>query len=124
MGLIPAKDVRSLLVGLVPVQCDRLRQKSWTPCSVPVWQHAKLADVSLGTHPRDSLVADEDVNKPTKQTPIWFLDLLGPVWGRSYVQSFLLLVLQNWLCGIKYGHEHQQRFAGLVVQGKIEIGEI
>ena len=33
-----------------------------------VWQHVKkLSDVSLGTRPRYSLVADEDVKKPTKQ---------------------------------------------------------
>ena len=33
-GLIPAVAARSLLVGSVSVQCDRLRQKSWSPCSV------------------------------------------------------------------------------------------
>ena len=33
-----------------------------------VWQHVKLSDVSLGTRPRFSLVVDEDVKKPTKQT--------------------------------------------------------
>ena len=35
-----------------------------------MWQHVKLSDVSLGTRPRDSLVADEDVkltNQPTKR---------------------------------------------------------
>ena len=33
-----------------------------------VWQHVNLPDVSLGTRPRYSLVADEDVKKPTNQT--------------------------------------------------------
>ena len=33
-----------------------------------MWQHVKLADVSLGARPRYSLVVDEDVKKPTKQT--------------------------------------------------------
>ena len=33
-----------------------------------VWQHLKLSYVSLGARPRYSLVVDEDVKKPTKQT--------------------------------------------------------
>ena len=33
-----------------------------------VWQYVKLSDVSLGTRPRYSLVADEDIKQPTKQT--------------------------------------------------------
>ena len=32
-----------------------------------MWQHVKLSDVSLGTRPRYSLVANEDVKKPIKQ---------------------------------------------------------
>ena len=32
-----------------------------------VWQHIKLSDVSLGTPPRYSLVADEDGKNPNKQ---------------------------------------------------------
>ena len=35
-----------------------------------VWQHEKLSDVSLGTGPRYSLVVDEDVKSPIKQTSI------------------------------------------------------
>ena len=67
-GSIPAVAARSLLFGSVSVQCDRLRQKSWSPHSVSVWQHVKLSYVSLGTRPRYSLVVDEDVKKPNKQT--------------------------------------------------------
>ena len=52
-------------VGPVSVQRDRLRQKSWSPCFAYVWQHVKLSDVSLGTGLRDSLVADNDIKKPT-----------------------------------------------------------
>ena len=33
-GSIPAVAARSLLVGSVSVQCDRLRQNSWHPSSV------------------------------------------------------------------------------------------
>ena len=33
-----------------------------------VWQHVKLSDFSLWTRPRYSLVVDEDVKKPNKQT--------------------------------------------------------
>ena len=33
-----------------------------------VWQHVKLSDVSLGNLPQHSLVAEEDVKKPNKQT--------------------------------------------------------
>ena len=40
---------RSLLVGLVSIQCDQLRQKSCSPSSDSVWWQAKLSDVSLGT---------------------------------------------------------------------------
>ena len=39
-----------------------------SPLCLCVWQHAKLSDISLETRPRDSLVADEYVKKPTKQT--------------------------------------------------------
>ena len=65
MGSIPVVATRFLLVGSVSVSCDRLRQKSWSPRSVSVWQHVKLSDVSLGTRSRDSLIADEDVTKQT-----------------------------------------------------------
>ena len=34
LGSIPAVVTRFLLVGSVPVQCDWLRQKSWSPSSV------------------------------------------------------------------------------------------
>ena len=33
-----------------------------------VWQHLKLSDVSLGVRPQYSLVVDEDVKEPNKQT--------------------------------------------------------
>ena len=32
-----------------------------------MWQHIKLSDFSLGAHPRDSPIADEDVKKPNQQ---------------------------------------------------------
>ena len=64
---IPAPGARSLVVGSVSVQCDRLRQKSWRPS---VLQHLKLFDVSLETRVRDSLVAYEDVKEPMKQTKV------------------------------------------------------
>ena len=38
------------------------------PALPRAWQHAKLSDVSLGTHLRYSLVADKDVKKSNKQT--------------------------------------------------------
>ena len=48
---------------------DRLRQKPWSPRSLMiVWQHVNLSDVSLEIRPRYSLVADEDVKKPNKET--------------------------------------------------------
>ena len=62
MGAIPA---HSLLVGLVSVYCDRL---SGLPALSHVWQHVKLSDVSLGTRPQYSLVADEDDKKPNNET--------------------------------------------------------
>ena len=45
-----------------------LRQKSWSIRSVSYVAARKMSDVSLGTRPRYSLVVDEDVKKPTKQT--------------------------------------------------------
>ena len=36
-------------------------------CAVSVWHHIELSDVSLGTAPPDSVVADKDVEKPKKQ---------------------------------------------------------
>ena len=68
VGSTPAPSVRPLLVGPVSIQCDRLREKSRTSRSISVWQHVKFSDVSLGTRLRDSLVADEGVKKPSKQT--------------------------------------------------------
>ena len=64
LGSIPAVAARSSLVGSVSVKCDRLRQKSWSQCSVSCV--AALTDVSLGTCPRYSLVVYEDVKKPKK----------------------------------------------------------
>ena len=59
VGLIPARGTHSLLVGSLSVS-EQLRQKS---CSVSVWQHIKVSDISL----RDSLVSDEEDKKITKQ---------------------------------------------------------
>ena len=50
-------------IGSASVKCDWPRQKSWSPRCVPVW----LSAVGLGTRPKDSLVAEEDVKKPTNQ---------------------------------------------------------
>ena len=55
-GFDPRPDARWVL----SVECDGQRQKSWSPRSVSVWQQIKLSDISLGTRPQDSLVADED----------------------------------------------------------------
>ena len=60
VGSNPAPGTRSLLVGSVSVQCDQLRQKSWSSCTVSVWQDVKLSDVSLRIGPQDSLVADDE----------------------------------------------------------------
>ena len=38
------------------------------PAQSRVWQHVKLSDVSLGTRPRYSPVADQDFKKQSKQT--------------------------------------------------------
>ena len=57
MGSISAPGGRFLLVGSVSVECNRLRQKSGFPRSVPVMQYAK-SDISLGTRPREGLVAE------------------------------------------------------------------
>ena len=67
VGLIPVPGACFLLFWLVSVSCDRLRQKSWSPRSVSVWQHVELSDISLGTSLQDSLVAEEAVKKPTNQ---------------------------------------------------------
>ena len=62
--LIPVQEVvvsilapDTLLVGLVPVSCDWLRHKSWSPRSGSLWHHIKMSDDSLGAHPWDSQVA-------------------------------------------------------------------
>ena len=66
-GFNPRPGRHLYWLGRCQYQCDRLRQKSWSPSSVSVWQHRKLSDVGLGTRRRDRLVADDDVNKPTNQ---------------------------------------------------------
>ena len=48
---ILAPGALSQLVGSVSVECDRLRQKSWSSGSVSVLQHIKLSDASLGARP-------------------------------------------------------------------------
>ena len=69
LGSIPAVPARALLVWLVSVYCDRLRQKSWSFRSCLVCGSTqKVSDISLGTRPRYSLVVEEDVKKPTNQT--------------------------------------------------------
>ena len=50
---IPA-DAPSILVGSVSV-----RQKSWTPRYVSVWQHVEMSEVSVGTRPRHRLIPDD-----------------------------------------------------------------
>ena len=44
-----------------------------------VWQQVKLSDVSLGTRPRYSLTADEDVKKLNKHTHTQTKILIGPM---------------------------------------------
>ena len=61
---ISAPGSHFLKVRSVLVQCDQLRQKSWSSRAVSVWPHVKLSDVNLGTRPRDNQVADEDIKKP------------------------------------------------------------
>ena len=49
-------------------RCDRLRQKSWSPSSVSCVASRKIVRFCLGARPRYSLVVDEDVKEPYKQT--------------------------------------------------------
>ena len=70
MDSILDPGARVQLVLAVPVYCDRLRQKPWYPRFVYVWQHVKFSNVSSGSRRRDSLVADEDVKKPTNQRTV------------------------------------------------------
>ena len=44
---IPSVAARSLLVGWVSVQCDRLRQKSWSPSSVSCVAASKIVRRSV-----------------------------------------------------------------------------
>ena len=80
VGLIPAVTVRSLLVRSVSVYGNWMRWYSWSPRSVCARQHLKLSDICLGTFLRHSLVIDEDVKKPNKQT--FKMDLTN-IWFRS-----------------------------------------
>ena len=69
---IPAPGAPCPLAGSVPLSCNRLRQKSWSARPVTLWLHIRLKDFNLGTRPRDSLVADEDFMKPTKQSKLTY----------------------------------------------------
>ena len=60
-GFDPRSE-RRLPTGWVDVSV----QKSWSPHSVSVLQYIKLSDISPGTHPRGSLVADKDRKKLNK----------------------------------------------------------
>ena len=60
-----------LLVGWVSVSCDRLRQKSWSPRSVSCVAARKIVrrqSWDLSAIYGYSLVVDEDVQKPNKQS--------------------------------------------------------
>ena len=50
---IPSVAARSLLVGSVSVQCDRLRQKSWSPHSVSCVAARKIVRRSVMGPVRD-----------------------------------------------------------------------
>ena len=69
VGSIPAPGARSLWLDRCQFNVTRSRQKSWFLRSISVWQQVKLSDVSLRTHRRYSLVADEDVMEPTNHQP-------------------------------------------------------
>ena len=65
------------LVRLIVTGRDR---SHGLPALSRVWQHVKLSDVSLGTRPRYSLVADTDVKEPTKQTnKLWLIEKISCV---------------------------------------------
>ena len=65
---ISAPGARSLLVSVHVYNAFSFSfMVSLLLLSISVWQHVILSHVSLGTHPRDSLVADEDFNNPNKQ---------------------------------------------------------
>ena len=66
------------------------------PALSRVWQHVTLSDVCLGTHPRYSLVVDEDVKKRNKQTIVCLLISLcvdlrwKDVWSMSWTVLSLI----------------------------------
>ena len=66
------------------------------PALSRVWQHVKLSDVSLGTRPRYSLDAYEDVKKPTKQTEILSLSLF------LHLSTFISLYLCIYYLSISF----------------------
>ena len=76
MDSSPAPSVRSLLVGSVSVKCDRLRQKSWSPHSVSVWQRVNLSGMNLATHVQDRLIAGKDAKKLNKQVAMFSIKFL------------------------------------------------
>ena len=68
VGSVPVVATRSLLVGSVSVYCKQLRQKSWPPRSVSYVAVRIIIRRQSWDPPRYSLVADEDVKKPNRQT--------------------------------------------------------
>ena len=64
---IPAVAARSLLVGSVSVESDRLRKKSWFNSSVSCVTACKIVRLCPGARPRYNLVVNENVKKQTNQ---------------------------------------------------------
>ena len=76
----------------IPAVAARSRSHG-LPALSRVWQHMKLSDVSLGTRPRYSLVADENVKRPNRQTNLYcYYKPNTVVEPRSCTQSLLQMI--------------------------------
>ena len=72
-----------------------------------VWQHLKLSDVSLWAHLRYSLVVDEDVKKPNKNSHCEIVNVLNLLKMSSKVGTLISLnqQIQQQHCAKKKGLE-------------------
>ena len=74
-----------------------------------MWQHLNLSDISLGARPRYSLLDDEDVKKPNKQTKQTLSYWKSITWNGGVYVSVWSVNLENVWYFCEFGVESKYK---------------